>query len=57
MSGVIDTANEDIKWYIYLCEKYDEEPVSDEHGIDPYSEHAYDLIDRLGMENILWKQL
>jgi hypothetical protein len=53
MSGVIDTANDDIKWYIYLCEKYNEEPVYDEHGIDPYSDHAYDLMDRLGMENIL----
>ena len=53
MSAVIDTTSDDIKWYIYLCEKYDEKPVSDEHGIDPYSDHSYDLMDRLGMENIL----
>jgi len=35
--------NEDIKEYIKLCEKYNEQPTKDSLGINPYSEHAEKL--------------
>jgi len=45
------SVNEDVDWYLYLCKKYGEEPQSDERGINPYCEHAFELEDRLRQEN------
>jgi hypothetical protein len=49
-----DSIEKDIEWYKYLCEKYGEEPVLDELGIDPYSDHSYELQDRFTEEKAQW---
>jgi hypothetical protein len=52
MSDLRSTIDEDIEWYEFLCKKYGEEPVRDEHGVDPYSDHAYDLLERYAEDSI-----
>lgn len=42
----------DIEWYIFLCKKYEEKPVEDEYGINPYCEHSEELQSRLIEESI-----
>jgi hypothetical protein len=51
MGQVKISVQEDIDWYLYLCKKYGEEPQKDEQGINPYSNHAYELKERLRREN------
>lgn len=40
-----------VKKYKDLCEEYDEKPVLDDLGINPYSDHAKSLFERKEKEN------
>lgn len=43
MGSSIKAYYDDCDRYTYLCERYGEEPVRDEHGICPYGDHASEL--------------
>ena len=46
MSNIISAIYDDIDEYDDLCKKYNEQPVVDKTGINPYCEHAYKLKER-----------
>lgn len=43
MSNIISAIYDDIDEYEALCKKYNEKPVVDKTGINPYCEHARQL--------------
>jgi hypothetical protein len=43
MTDLRSAIYDDIDWYIYLCEYFNEEPRVDKRGVDPYCEHRYEL--------------
>ena len=50
MSDLRSTIQDDIDWYQYLCEYFNEKPECDTTGVNPYCQHRYDLGERLNKE-------
>lgn len=46
MGNLMGAIHNDIEWYRYLCEYYNEKPVTDKYGINPYCEHERKLAKR-----------
>lgn len=46
MGSSLSAIYDDVQEYARLCAKYGEEPVRDEVGINPYSDHAKELKNR-----------
>jgi hypothetical protein len=53
MGNIFEAIDGDINEYIRLCDKYKEKPKTDEHGINPYCDHAHELQKRQQEE---WKK-
>jgi len=53
MGNIFEAIDDDINEYIRLCDKYGEKPKTDEHGINPYCDHAHELQKRQQEE---WKK-
>ena len=50
MSDLRSTIYDDIDEYINLCKYYNEKPVCDECGPNPYGKHAHTLLLRYSKE-------
>lgn len=53
MTNIITAIDNDTDEYISLCNYFNEEPVNDELGVNPYCEHAKKLCEKYNQEKKL----